>query len=336
MYSALDFYFCEDEMAAIQPDEAGTHYVTCRRNGWTIPPRGYQLLAYVIEIYFILINFGMIVPSFSEELQAICYVLNGLATVAHVLLVIITTSINPAHEAVLKKPVQRTLAVFDSSTHAHIIENHYCNLCEIHVDEKTKHCRDCNKCVSHFDHHCEWLNNCIGRRNYRWFIMTVASAVVSFCLILCMSLAQFVGYFTDRKSGSILQPYKGNGSDDAAFFILYQPAPDWAWMTFQSVTILFGIICVSLLTALLGLHCYFGCNYDCIHARKPEAQGGGAQKESQALKKKCANTNRFKPYKETTIPVTENRLLQSTNDVNQIVESVEETPSPAASEGNPK
>ncbi|XP_041374817.1 palmitoyltransferase ZDHHC11-like [Gigantopelta aegis] len=312
-------------MPAINPDEADTRYVRCRRNGWTRPPHEYQIIAWVIKIYFLLINFGMIVPSLSEELQAICYVVNGLASVVYVLCVIITTSINPAHEAVLKKPIQRTLAVFDSDKHEHVIENHYCNLCEVHVDEKTKHCRDCNKCISDFDHHCKWLNNCIGRRNYRWFIMKLASAVVSFCLILCMSLAQFIGYFTDRTSGRILQPYKGNGSDDAVFLILYQPVPDWVWLAFQSITILLAIICVYLLTALLSFHCYIGykkiSTFRLILQKRKAKEEGSQQERSKpkclVSRKTWANifkVNRVNPLKETTIPDIEDRFFTCIND----------------------
>ncbi|XP_041374931.1 palmitoyltransferase ZDHHC1-like [Gigantopelta aegis] len=329
-------------MAAIHPNKTSTRYVSSRYNGWTLPPHGYQIIAWVIEIYFLLINFAMIIPSLSQQLQATFYVINGLASTVYMVCVIVVTTINPADEAILKKSVQQTLADFDSSKHKHVIENHYCNLCEVHVAENTKHCRICNKCVSDCDHHCKWINNCIGSRNYLWFIMSLASAVISICLILCMSLAQFIGYFTDRTSGRILKTYKGNGSDDAVFFIIYQPVPDWLWMTFQSVTILLATIGVSLLTALLSCHFYYGCIYDCIHARKPEVQEGGAQKEKlkcQTLRKKWTNifkVNRVNPYKETTIPDIENKLLQSANDIKQIEESAEETPSPAASAGNTK
>jgi hypothetical protein len=43
----------------------------------------------------------------------------------------------------------------------------FCYVCELHVEENSKHCRFCNKCVARFDHHCKWLNTCVGRKNYR-------------------------------------------------------------------------------------------------------------------------------------------------------------------------
>ncbi|XP_041374440.1 palmitoyltransferase ZDHHC1-like [Gigantopelta aegis] len=307
-------------MAAIQPEETGTEYVSCQRNGWTIPPDLYQLIAWAGEIFFILINYGMIIPSLPEELQAVCYVVNGLATVAHILCVLITTTINTAHEAVLQKPVQRTLAVFDREKYDHVIEDQYCHLCEINVDEKTKHCRACNKCIAHFDHHCEWLNNCIGRRNYRWFIMTLITGVISFSLILCTSLAQFIAYFTDRMSGRILQPYQGNGSNNAVFFIFCQPIPNWLWMTLQSMIIFLGITSVCLMTALLGLHCYTGykkiSTFRLIIQNRKTKEEGSQQERCLLSRKTWANifkVNRVDPLKEI-IPDVENGLFSSIND----------------------
>jgi hypothetical protein len=43
----------------------------------------------------------------------------------------------------------------------------YCYVCELNVDESSKHCRFCNKCITRFDHHCKWLNTCVGLKNYR-------------------------------------------------------------------------------------------------------------------------------------------------------------------------
>lgn len=37
-----------------------------------------------------------------------------------------------------------------------------CDICLTHVQDKTKHWREWNRCVSGFDHHWKWLNNWIG------------------------------------------------------------------------------------------------------------------------------------------------------------------------------
>jgi hypothetical protein len=50
---------------------------------------------------------------------------------------------------------------------------YYCDKCDGHVDENSKHCRRCQRCTLGFDHHCIWLNNCIGYNNYRYFVVTI-------------------------------------------------------------------------------------------------------------------------------------------------------------------
>ena len=54
-----------------------------------------------------------------------------------------------------------------------VSEEYYCDKCETHVTEGSKHCRRCNRCAKNFDHHCIWLNNCIGYNNYTSFIVLI-------------------------------------------------------------------------------------------------------------------------------------------------------------------
>ncbi|KAE9413347.1 hypothetical protein Angca_005351, partial [Angiostrongylus cantonensis] len=86
---------------------------------------------------------------------------------------------------------------FDPTRHNHVIENGFCNICQIHVNEKTKHCRRCNVCVEVFDHHCIWLNNCIGKKNYGMFIIMVISIVLSSSGVTILSFCQIFFWFTD-------------------------------------------------------------------------------------------------------------------------------------------
>jgi len=58
-----------------------------------------------------------------------------------------------------------------------IIQNHFCQICQVNVNIDSKHCRSCNKCVETFDHHCIWLNNCVGKNNYFYFFMALASGI---------------------------------------------------------------------------------------------------------------------------------------------------------------
>ena len=64
----------------------------------------------------------------------------------------------------------------------------FCQLCQISVDQSTKHCGACNKCVIQFDHHCDWLNNCIGKKNYKAFLVLVASQVIQTILMVFVQI----------------------------------------------------------------------------------------------------------------------------------------------------
>jgi palmitoyltransferase ZDHHC1/11 len=52
---------------------------------------------------------------------------------------------------------------------------YYCDRCDSHVHDTSKHCRRCNRCTYEFDHHCIWLNNCVGFNNYRPFLALIAT-----------------------------------------------------------------------------------------------------------------------------------------------------------------
>ena len=54
-----------------------------------------------------------------------------------------------------------------------------CAICDVLVDENTKHCMRCNKCIQHFDHHCLYMNTCVGGRNYRHFIVLSTICLVA-------------------------------------------------------------------------------------------------------------------------------------------------------------
>ena len=67
---------------------------------------------------------------------------------------------------------------------------YYCNICEVHVIEDSKHCQLCNRCSYEFDHHCRWVSNDIGRLNYIIFIRMLIC--VAFTLIIQVCFCIFV------------------------------------------------------------------------------------------------------------------------------------------------
>ncbi|CAI1590097.1 hypothetical protein SEUBUCD646_0L02990 [Saccharomyces eubayanus] len=70
-----------------------------------------------------------------------------------------------------------------SSVHGDITIK-YCPSCRIWRPPRSSHCSTCNICVMVHDHHCIWVNNCIGKRNYRFFLIFLSSAVFSLIFLL--------------------------------------------------------------------------------------------------------------------------------------------------------
>ncbi|KAI5284488.1 Eukaryotic peptide chain release factor GTP-binding subunit [Ascosphaera aggregata] len=70
----------------------------------------------------------------------------------------------------------------------------YCATCDIWRPPRTYHCRVCDNCVETMDHHCVWLNNCVGRRNYRYFLSFVVTAIILACFLFGSCLAHCLLY----------------------------------------------------------------------------------------------------------------------------------------------
>ncbi|VDK87587.1 unnamed protein product [Litomosoides sigmodontis] len=158
-----------------------------RHNGWTWPPSLLQLVFWITIPILAPSTAFLLIPL--HILYAPLAVFTG--TVWLVLQIIVLTCIDPAVNNLRKGQAP---AYFDASKHEHVIENLFCNICQINVDPNCKHCRQCNKCISGFDHHCKWLNNCIGSVNYRLFLLLVLSvclisAVLSICLIVLVVIS---------------------------------------------------------------------------------------------------------------------------------------------------
>lgn len=162
-----------------------------RTNGWSWPPHPFQLLAWLLYLYFAVTGFGVFVPLLPKHWIPAGYICTGITFVCHLFMHLMAISIDPADYNVRAKSYKGPMPVFDRTKHAHVIENCHCYLCEVDVGPKSKHCSACNKCVASFDHHCRWLNNCVGSRNYRRVVFTSSS--LSFISLSCCFHGQAAG-----------------------------------------------------------------------------------------------------------------------------------------------
>ncbi|WKX90381.1 hypothetical protein Q1695_009318 [Nippostrongylus brasiliensis] len=132
---------------------------------------------------------------------------------------------------------------FDPKRHEHVIERGFCNICQIHVKEKTKHCRQCNFCVEVFDHHCIWLNNCIGKKNYRLFVVLLLSIVILAGGASIFGLAQVVFWVSEP---SLLQHHTE--------MILHMAVPTWAFLSASFISFASHLAITSTTAHLLLFH----------------------------------------------------------------------------------
>ncbi|CAH8465177.1 unnamed protein product [Schistosoma intercalatum] len=181
-----------------------------RINGWSLPIHPLQCLSWFATALFSIIYFGILVPSIVIRARIPLFVINAVCIAAYIVLNIIAVSINPADTAVREKQKSRGNKVSSlDPKHVHVIENFYCNLCELPISSsRTKHCKSCNKCIADFDHHCKWLNNCIGSRNYTYFAGIITMACLSLSISTSLSLSLAVAYYSDRPYGYWIQAYQ--------------------------------------------------------------------------------------------------------------------------------
>ncbi|XP_038662747.1 palmitoyltransferase ZDHHC1 isoform X1 [Scyliorhinus canicula] len=234
-----------------------------RTNGWSWPLHPYQIMCWIVYLYFVVVVFGILIPLLPAHWVPAGYIWLGVMFTFHLVIHLTSASIDPADKNVRAKHYNRRIPVFDRNKHKHVIENHHCYLCEVDVGLKSKHCSQCNKCVAAFDHHCKWLNNCVGGRNYWHFLNCVISAVLGILVIVCIASFVFIEYFIDANMLRTNQKFETiNDTDIWLAFLPHVPVRTTATVILivTVVTVLLGLISVSLLGQLLCFHVYLMWN----------------------------------------------------------------------------
>ncbi|CAL1543263.1 unnamed protein product [Lymnaea stagnalis] len=55
----------------------------------------------------------------------------------------------------------------------------YCPVCDLVINNMTKHCRLCNRCFLYLDHHCLFLLKCVAAENHPLFLWMLILAIVN-------------------------------------------------------------------------------------------------------------------------------------------------------------
>ena len=162
-----------------------------RHNGFDWKPSGQQV---GVIIYFITANvlaLAVLYPSlishakdhssgsFMIFLSSSVGVMFLICSCLTVYLTYVCTAACPTDPIVQQQRIFRKHNLdYDSGSNRDTKDDMYCNVCNLIVQGRTKHCAQCNRCCAQFDHHCVWLNNCIGIENYKnfrrlifWFLL---------------------------------------------------------------------------------------------------------------------------------------------------------------------
>ncbi|KJH53335.1 DHHC zinc finger domain protein [Dictyocaulus viviparus] len=203
-------------------------------------PSGLQLLSYFLTFLLLPITCFSSV-SFSFPIGTIGVIVGYVIVYAQNIFLTFY-DISP-DELIIRKKQGIKPVDFDPKRHEHVIENGFCNICQIHVKENTKHCRQCNVCVEVFDHHCIWLNNCIGKKNYKMFVTLIFTIVVLSSGVTLLSLWQifFCIYNPEGTRKSIAQ-------------ILPSRIPMWIFLLTSSISFASHFAITATTAHLLQFH----------------------------------------------------------------------------------
>ena len=187
-----------------------------KKNGFTLPFSGFQILAWLTTLVLTAGFYGLMLPVLEKETIVLQAVLYSLLLILTVIYGFLATFIDPTDDTVYQERKARECSEpFDTSNYSKV-----CRVCKTHVKLKSKHCGECDRCVENFDHHCKWLNNCIGEKNYVHFFITIIALELMVTDQLAIGIYILVGFFRQNSiANSVNRIYDTNSPAYAAVIL---------------------------------------------------------------------------------------------------------------------
>lgn len=241
-----------------------------RINGFSFPLYYVQLIAIIVIIFFVLMNYLTLCVNIpNHPWQWLVIVLSSFVVFPFLIVFMVISCMDPAEDEVIRQN-QGPRTDFDRQLHGRVITDLFCHICDVHVSEKAKHCSACNKCIYDFDHHCIWLNTCVGGKNYRLFLTMLVLIVIGTMIVFLNSLLQFIGSFQDANSTLALKPFYERGetttptpskekipsSFSDQFAILMIPSSRIAFQVLIAIIGVLAVVTWGLTGYLLAFHIY--------------------------------------------------------------------------------
>uniref|UniRef100_A0A4X2M494 Palmitoyltransferase n=1 Tax=Vombatus ursinus TaxID=29139 RepID=A0A4X2M494_VOMUR len=224
-----------------------------RRNGWSWPPHPFQIVAWLLYLFFALIGFGILVPLLPHPWVPAGYACMGIVFICHLVVHLTAVSIDPADANVRDKSYAGPLPIFNRSQHAHVIEDLHCNLCDVDV----------------------------------LFLNSVVSALLGVLLLVLIAFYIFVEFFINPMRLRTNKHFEVLKNHTDVWFVFLPAAPVEtqapAILALAALLILLGLLSVVLLGHLLCFHIYLIWHklttYEYIVQQRPPKEVKETQKE---------------------------------------------------------
>ncbi|KAL3274947.1 hypothetical protein HHI36_019723 [Cryptolaemus montrouzieri] len=263
-----------------------------RQHGFQLPLHPLQVSGWLALTGLSAGAFLVLVPELPVYLQPAALASLSCLLLVHIAAHLAVALIDPA-ELALRKLEPRPVPLLDRTKHSHVIENGFCNLCDLEISSsRTKHCSACNKCVADFDHHCKWLNHCIGSRNYAPFLMCVSTAIAAAAFVAILAFAELAIH----KFDFIYSPNISTNSTYSRPSSL--PSSDAAFIAVVGILGILAAVTAGLLLHLCFFHIYISflglTTYEYIRQQRQQANAEPViiHQESQF---KCPSNLRHRP-----------------------------------------